>query len=138
MITQANLFSKQCRKLAVLVALTTSTVALTAQETLAIPLEPILGQMGRCMIKGLVGTDSSDQAAPLDSQSFTGTQQETSSPQYPAYAPPTYPQGYPSPTYPTAYPPGSPSGYSAYPPPAYSSPAPTPGRSATPVIINNF
>jgi hypothetical protein len=115
--SQDSLLVQQCSKLAVLVVLTTSTVALTAQETLAIPLEPILDQMGRCMIRGLVGTDSGNQATPPDSQPLTdtqqeGTQQETDSPlEYPAYSPPTHPSSYP-----------------AYPP----------ARSSPPGIINNF
>lgn len=160
MITQDIMSAKQCRKLAVLVALTTSIVALTAQETLAIPLEPILDQMGRRIVEGLIGTDSGNQAAqatPPASQLLRDTQEEPVSPQYertasppeyPAYSPPTYlpayPQGY------STYPPGFPSQHPTYPPPAYPPstyspvyPSPTPpnyppGRTATPVIINNF
>lgn len=127
MITQDNLFAKQCSKLVVLVTLTTSIIGLTTQKTLAIPLEPILDQMGRRMIEGLVGTDISDQAEPQDNQSFTDEEEIVGSPQqYPAYPPSTHPpvhqSVYPPPAYSQGYipyPPGSSQQYPAYPPSPY-------------------
>lgn len=167
MVTQANLFAKQCSKLAVLVVLTTSTVALTAQETLAIPLEPILDQMGRRIVNGLLSTDFSDNQTTLPtSQSFTNMQEATNSPpatpgslpsaypptdsqSYPIYPPssvqaaPTYPPQTDSPIYPSSYP-TYPSNAvppaPTYSPPNYSPayPAYPPAHSSPPVIINNF
>jgi hypothetical protein len=163
MITQNNLF-KGFGILVVSVILTTSIVALTQKETLAIPLEPILDQVGRRVVEGLLDVDSSEPAVLPANQSFTDTQVETgSAPAYPeeigsslantqevtnslpvspAYSPPTYLQSYP-PAYP-AIPPSSAPISPTYTTPTYPRtyppfyPAYPPAQSNPPVIINNF
>ena len=154
MINQDYVFLKQCSKLAVLFALSVPMVAITAQKTLAIPIAPLLDQMGRRALEGLLGVGSSSQPSPVNQESIN-TQVPAGDPG--AYSPPNSPPAYPPPANPPAYPTYAPA--SAYPPPAY--PAPTypapaypptypppaylpvypaypPARSSPPVIINNF
>jgi hypothetical protein len=139
MITQNNLF-KGFGILVVPVILTTSIVALTQKETLAIPLEPILDRVGRRVVEGLLDVDSSEPALLPANQSFTDTQVETNSaPEYPeeigsspantqevtnslpvspAYSLPAHPQTYP-PVYPAIPPQTYPPCHATYPSPNY-------------------
>lgn len=142
-------FQKGCGQLAALIALSIPMVAFHTQEAVAIPLQPILDQIGRGMVQGLFGNGYSAQI-PSNYPPFTGTQgtgfpdaYPTPQPEFPQPGyPPTYPQpqqGYPQqgyqptysqpqqPGYPTspqpAYPqPGYQPGYPTYPQPAYSQP----------------
>lgn len=111
--------------------LTISIVGLTTQETLAVPLKPVLDQMGRRMVEGALGVDSDALATPPASQPSTNTQEATDSPP----ATPTYPPATYLPAYP-AIPSNSVPVAPVYSPPAY--PAIPPARSSPPVIINNF
>lgn len=165
MVVQNNLLVKQCSKLTVLAILTISIVSLTIQESLAVPLKPVLDQVGRRMVERSLGIDSAQATLPnrqteedtQETDPNLASKEETApTPMAPAYPQPTYQQAYPPPIYPPAYP--SPS-YPAYPqqtyPQAYQSPinampvyvlpqayppttylSPPPNR--TPVIINNF
>ncbi|RCJ25095.1 hypothetical protein A6770_28195 [Nostoc minutum NIES-26] len=120
MIRQHKLFSKQPNQLAKSLILAISIVVVTAQEVLAIPLEPILNQKAILLLEELLGIDSNNQAAPSVNQPWTNTQQKTNFPSaYPTcsapnYAP-TYSQGhtgctpnFPVPTYIPMYPQGYP------------------------------
>jgi hypothetical protein len=116
MTGQYTLFLKTFNKVAVLVIPTISIVALTAQETLAIPLKPIFDQRGNRAIKELLGVGSGTQAALQVSQpSINREREETSSPA----ASPDYPSSINTSTYAQTYP-GSPPVSPAYPAPTYT------------------
>ncbi|WP_341530535.1 hypothetical protein WKK05_15395 [Nostoc sp. UHCC 0302] len=120
MIRQYKLFSKQPNQLAKLLILAISIVVVTAQEVLAIPLEPILNQKAILLLEELLGIDSNNQAAPSVNQPWTNTQQETNFPSaYPTFSVPNYaptyseghtgcPPNFPVPTYIPIYPQGYP------------------------------
>ena len=145
MTRQYTLFLKTFNKVAVLVIPTISIVALTVQETLAIPLKPILDQMGNRAIKELVGIDPCTQAVPQVNQLSINREQGTTNSSLPSatYSEPNiqqvtnspavsadhaslintsnYAQAYPG--YTPNYPPNNPQGYPGYQP--NSPPPPT-------------
>ncbi|MGB3203918.1 MAG: hypothetical protein WBB28_02885 [Crinalium sp.] len=136
------------------------------QKTLAIPIQPLIEQMGRRMIEGLFGIPANPQYSlpnqqynyPPPTPGYTGDNQNTYPPSaypstdqnYPQYPSPNYQQTPPQPTYPNYSQPNYPApypqpSYPNYPQPAYpnyppaSYPVPYPQtRPNTPVIINNF
>ena len=150
MIAQNTQFQKGCSQLVALIVLSIPMVAFHTQEAVAIPLKPILDQIGRGMVQGLFGNGYNPQIPP-NYQQFTGTQgtgfpetyptpqqgypqqgyPQQAYPQqaYPAYPQPAYPQqgyqpgypAYPQPAYPQAYP--QPAYAPAY-PQAYPQPSP--------------
>jgi hypothetical protein len=153
MNAQSNLFLKRVGQFTVVSVLTISMIALGEQQSLAIPLEPILDRIGRSMVEKMFNIDSAAQTPP-PAQPYPNMQPETSSsPKFPldpsATSPPITPPT--NPTYPPStspapsnYPPSTPypQSYPTYPqhsevtPPVYSAPTypPTnpvypPGRS---------
>ncbi len=133
MIRQLKLFSKQPHQLAASLMLAISIVVVTAQESLAIPLEPILNQQAIRFLEEWLGIDSHNQAAPYAHQPWMNTQQKTNFPAYPPCPTPTYSQGYtecpsnfpqtspsvPVPTYIPMYPQGHPGYLPGSPAPTY-------------------
>jgi hypothetical protein len=106
MILSNNLLSKRLVQLAVLLLLATSIVTLTAQATLAIPLKPILDQMGRRLIQEIFDVAPTDQPTPPATQPSPNVQQENfSSPESPSDPSGSLPSPYPSTS--PAYQPGS-------------------------------
>lgn len=162
MNTSNKLFLKGFSQLAVLVMLSTSIVALTQKETLAVPLKPVFDHMGRRIVERSLGIDSTQATSPEDkadedvqqsaptldpteetaptpvnsAQEQPTSQQADSQPTYPpAYPQPSIP-AYPQSTYPQpTYPPAYPSpSIPAYPQPTYP-PAPQLPMNVTPVYL---
>jgi len=104
MIAQNTQFQKGCSQLVALIVLSIPMVAFHTQEAVAIPLKPILDQIGRGMVQGLFGNGYNPQIPP-NYQQFTGTQGTGFPETYPTpqqgYPQQGYPQqGYPQQAYP--------------------------------------
>ncbi|WGV23971.1 hypothetical protein [Halotia branconii] len=84
MIRQYKFFLKQSYQLAASLMLAISIVMMTAQESLAIPLEPIINQQAIRLLEEWLGIDSNNQAAPYTNQSWINTQQK---PNFATYSP---------------------------------------------------
>lgn len=128
MITSNKLLLKKFGQLAVLVMLSTSIVTLTQKETLAVPLEPVLDQVGRRMVERSLGIDSTQAASSEDkadedveqsSPTLDPTEETAPTPVNSAEEQPTDQQAAPQPIYPPAYPQPS---IPAYPQPTYPQP----------------
>jgi len=99
MIAQNTQIQKGCGQLVALIALSIPMVAFHTQEAVAIPLKPILDQIGRGMVQGLFGNGYNPQIPP-NYQPFTGTQGTGLPEAYPTPQPESPQQGYPQQGYP--------------------------------------
>lgn len=164
MMTQNKLLAKQCSKLTAFMVLAILIVGLSIQEASAVPLKPVLEQVGGRVVEGLLENDSTQAASSEDQEqededdieqtdSIQAPTQETAptpvnSSQEQPTCPPAFPQPIGQPTYPPAFPQPYPPNpqlpmnvtpvYAvpqAYPPMMNYSPTPV---NRTPVIINNF
>ncbi|MCC2694866.1 hypothetical protein [Nodularia sp. LEGE 04288] len=127
MMTQSHVVNKGLSKLAISLLISLPILGLTTQKSLALPLSPILQQVGYQVINDLFNNQSSSQSSPTN-QELAGTIGANPSidSNSPNYTEPNYEQGYPSspqPNYQQGYPsspqPNYQQGYPAYPQPNY-------------------